>query len=151
MTFVRTLLVALMLPALLLPEGARLCLHELLCRAAPSDCGCRESAPAPIRKACCVKCEKPLAPDSAPRVAATDAACCVKVPPSQRVAPTIAVERAAIDHALTPAPAPIAAPIAWPFDAHGAFEPPLARAAAPPRPSATPRFLDASVSPPLRL
>ena len=149
MTFVRTLLLALMLPALLLPEGARFCLHELLCSEASSDCGCAKAAPAPQVKTCCVQCVKPtapLAPDSAPRVAPTDAKCCVKVPPSQRVAPTATIERAVIDHALAPAAAPIAVPIAWP-----PFDPPLARAAAPPHRGASARFLDAPVSPPLRL
>jgi len=149
MSFVRALLLALTLPALLLPEGARFCLHELLCHGAASACGCPEARAPVAMKSCCSRCEKAPPPAGAARVAPSDASCCVKVPPSQRVAPTAIVERAALDHALALESVPHI--VATPFDAASLCDPPLARAASPPPPIARLRFHDATVTPPLRL
>lgn len=132
MPFVRTLLLTLMLPALLLPEGAKVCLHFLLCaKTATSGCcqledgraaaSAQASAAATTlaKRTCCARCGPPSAaararPDPlASKLAAPHAECCVKAPATVLLpglsltghddATTGAVASAALASALTSA------------------------------------------------
>ncbi|MSR48306.1 MAG: hypothetical protein EXS13_14805 [Planctomycetes bacterium] len=119
MSFLRTLLLTLLLPALLLPEGAKVCLHFLLCaHEATSGC-CKVATAGPAgteagaaaiasedaRRSCCSNCEsRTRQPDpERPRLAAERVDCCVKVPATPIAAATLRVESSGASSAIATA------------------------------------------------
>lgn len=162
MPLLRTLLFTLLLPALLLPEGARFCLHELVC-GADASCGCPQARPTPTRRPCCGSCRERATPPPAtapattptPRaeLAAAEPTCCVALHAAPLMAPhdasTTATRALAHDaFAAATLPVPPLPPFAAPSDVDATAPPPLRRAAAPP--PARARFVDARFVLPLR-
>ena len=84
MSFLRTLLFVLLLPALLLPEGAKVCLHFLLCthEATSGCCKVATAEPASPHQSCCSNLDTREGQPNAERlrIAAEQVDCCVKVP-----------------------------------------------------------------------
>ncbi len=154
MPFLRTLLFAVMLPALLLPEGARFCLHELLC-GSDATCGCPAARATPDdapRRTCCATCATrevpPTPPRDGARLVSDEAACCVHVQAPALAAPHDSTARDEVTTAVSLPLLPVTLFANVTLLAPVQDSAPLACAAAPPPPRA--RYVDPRFVLPLR-
>ncbi len=137
MPAIRSLLLLLLLPALLLPEGVPVCLHFLLCREQATSGCCKEPCVTPPAHAGCTECTPHDDRDrrgdgGSAEVATPRADCCVAAPGACLLPALERPDGDPIEATAAKPPRPPVAPFAVAYADHSARGGPVPRATSPP-------------------